>query len=122
MIKGIIIATSLLLGLLLPTEMENKEVVVETEMEMEIETLYAETGIITEIEYSDYGCLFTVTVANGNQFSYYADGVVDYYLNDLVSMLMDSKGTELVYDDEILDAQYSGVLEHLEQWVVSEEE
>lgn len=83
---------------------------------------YPETGIITEIAYSDYGCLFTVTVANGNEFQYYSEGNSDYLLYDIVSMEMDSMGTELVRDDEILEVKYSGVVEHFIEIIKQNEE
>ena len=84
--------------------------------------LYPETGIITTIKYpeeSDYGCLITVTVANGNRFQYYSeDG--DWFVNDIVSMEMDTMGSEYVRDHEIIKVKYAGTLEQLAQWVVEE--
>ena len=86
-------------------------------------TTYPETGIITSIDFADdySSCLLEITVANGNIFSYYSEDC-DWWYNDIVSMIMDDKGTDIVYDDEILMIQYSGRLEHFEQWVVPEEE
>ena len=87
-----------------------------------VDHLYPETGIITEIEYyDDYTCIFTVTVANGNQFEFYDTLNSDWYLNDIVSMLMDSKGTEIVYDDEIVLCKYSGTIDYLAQWEMEED-
>ena len=40
----------------------------------------------------------------------------DYEINDLVSCLMDSKGTKYVTDDEVLLAHYAGGLKHFEQY------
>ena len=88
-----------------------------TEMEIVECSHYPETGIITEIAYSDYGCLFTVTVANGNQFQYYSEGNADYLLYDIISMEMDSMGTELVTDDEILEVKYSGFIELFMEYI-----
>ena len=69
--------------------------------------LYAQTGIITEINRkSDF---VTVTVANGNKFSFY--GASDYQKGDFCSMVMDSCGTEYVYDDIVIDTKYDGYLE-----------
>ena len=84
---------------------------------------YAETGIITSIEYADdnLGCLMEITVANGNMFCYYSEDNNDYLLYDLVSMIMYDNGTQIVYDDEILKVQYSGVIEHFEQYIQEEE-
>lgn len=79
--------------------------------------LYPLTGIVTEIEYDvePEVDLVTITCANGNMFSWYADAG-DYEINDLVSCLMDSKGTKYVTDDEVLLAHYAGGLKHFEQY------
>lgn len=79
--------------------------------------LYPLTGIVTEIEcdVEPEVDLVTITTANGNMFSWYADAG-DYEINDLASCLMDSKGTKYVTDDEVLLAHYAGGLKHLEQY------
>lgn len=79
--------------------------------------LYPLTGIVTEVEYDvePEVDLITITCANGNIFSWYADAG-DYEINDLVSCLMDSKGTKYVTDDEVLLAHYAGGLKHFEQY------
>ena len=68
--------------------------------------LYPLTGIVTEVEYDvePEVDLITITCSNGNMFSWYADAG-DYEVNDLVSCLMDSKGTK-----------YAGGLKHFEQY------
>lgn len=74
------------------------------------QNLYAQTGIITEINrYSDF---VTVTVANGNQFGFY--GSIDYEEGDFCSMVMDTCGTEIVFDDVVVDTKYDGYLELFE--------
>ena len=82
-----------------------------------INGLYPLTGIVTEIEcdVEPEVDLVTITTANGNLFSWYADAG-DYEINDLASCIMDSKGTKYVYDDEVLLAHYAGGLKHLEQY------
>ena len=84
------------------------------------ETLYPLTGIVTEIEYDvePEVDLVTMTTANGNMFAWYADSSDCWEINDLASCIMDSKGTEIVYDDEVLLAHYAGVLEHFERYTV----
>lgn len=69
--------------------------------------LYPETMIITEIDEAQD--LVTLECANGNVFEFY--GIEDYAEGDLVSMIMYNNGTELVYDDVILDAEYAGTAE-----------
>ena len=82
-----------------------------------IDNLYPLTGIVTEIEYDvePEVDLVTITCSNGNMFSWYADAG-DYEVSDLVSCLMDSKGTKYVTDDEVLLAHYAGGLKHFEQY------
>lgn len=82
-----------------------------------IDNLYPLTGIVTEIEYDvePEVDLVTITCSNGNMFSWYADAG-NYEVNDLVSCLMDSKGTKYVTDDEVLLAHYTGGLKHFEQY------
>lgn len=84
-----------------------------------IDNLYPLTGIVTEIEYDvePEVDLVTITCSNGNMFSWYADAG-DYEINDLVSCIMDSKGTKYVTDDEVLLAHYAGGLKHFEQYTV----
>lgn len=80
--------------------------------------LYPLTGIVTEINYSVEPEIdeVTITCSNGNMFAWYADSSDCWEINDLASCIMDSKGTEIVYDDEVLLAHYAGVLEHLERF------
>lgn len=80
--------------------------------------LYPLTGIVTEINYEvePEVDLVTITCSNGNMFAWYTDSSDCWELYDLASCIMDSKGTEIVYDDEVLLAHYAGVLGHLEQY------
>lgn len=80
--------------------------------------LYPLTGIVTEINYSVEPDVdeVTITCANGNRFSWYADSSDCWELYDLASCIMDSKGTAIVYDDEVLLAHYAGGLQHLEKY------
>lgn len=84
--------------------------------------LYPLTGIVTEVEETEEdNYIVTVTTGNGNQFSWLTVDC-DWYVNDLASMIMDGKGTETVVDDSVILANYSGVIEHLEQRTVMETE
>lgn len=83
-----------------------------------LDNLYPLTGIVTEINYSVEPEIdeVTITCANGNKFSWYADSSDCWELYDLASCIMDSKGTKYVDDDEVLLAHYAGGLKHLEQY------
>lgn len=83
----------------------------------ECKDLYPLTGIVTEIHEVDKDTdLVTMTCANGNQFSWYADAEDCWSINDLASCIMNSNGTDEVYDDEIVDAHYVGTLDQLSQY------
>jgi hypothetical protein len=83
----------------------------------ECKDLYPLTGIVTEVHEVDKDTdLVTMTCANGNQFSWYADAEDCWSINDLASCIMNSNGTEIVYDDEIVDAHYAGGLKQFAQY------
>lgn len=82
----------------------------------ECKDLYPLTGIVTEVEHMEDTDLITMTTANGNQFSWYVDSTDGWYINDLASCIMNSNGTDEVYDDEIVDAHYVGTLDQLSQY------
>lgn len=82
----------------------------------ECKDLYPLTGIVTEVEHMEDTDLITMTTANGNQFSWYADAEDCWSINDLASCIMNSNGTEIVYDDEIVDAHYAGGLKQFAQY------
>lgn len=79
--------------------------------------LYPLTGIVSHIEYEAIPeqDLVIITCANGNEFSFYAPVGDDWQTEDLASCIMDSKGTSLVYDDEVIIAKYAGVAEQFEE-------
>lgn len=83
----------------------------------ECKDLYPLTGIVTEVQEVDKDTdLVTMTCANGNLFSWYVDSTDDWCINDLASCIMNSNGTDEVYDDEIVDAHYVGTLDQLSQY------
>ena len=66
-------------------------------------TLYPETGKVVEI----CNDVVTVETSTGNLFAFY--GAEDWFVDDTVSMIMDSCGTANVKDDVIITVKYSGV-------------
>lgn len=66
--------------------------------------LYPATMKVIDIDESDD--LVTVETATGFTYGFY--GAQDLYNNDLVSLIMDDNGTEVITDDKIVDVQYSG--------------
>lgn len=65
--------------------------------------LYAEAMVIVRCDYPTD----RVTCMDGNGNLWQFTGIEDYYVGDIVAMIMDSKGTELIYDDEILLTRYA---------------
>ena len=60
----------------------------------ECKDLYPRTGIVTDVEHLE-DC---------------------WSINDLASCIMESNGTEIVYDDEIVDAHYAGGLKQFARY------
>lgn len=66
--------------------------------------LYPETARVIEVNYEED----TVTVETFNGFTFIFEGCEDYTEGDGVALIMEDNGTEKVYDDEIVMAQYCG--------------
>ena len=66
--------------------------------------LYPETARVVDLDYD--ADVVTVETFNGFLFSFY--GCEDYCEGDGVALIMDDNGTEKVYDDCIVMAQYGG--------------
>ena len=64
--------------------------------------LYPETAKVIDVTYDED--IVTVVIFTGFIFTFY--GCEDWYMDDCVSLIMEDNGTELVYDDEIVMAQY----------------
>lgn len=80
-------------------------------------TFYPLTGIVTSVTPNDSDTrseVITFTCSNGNMFSFTAPTTDCWEEADLVSCIMNNKGTETVYDDEVITSMYSGSTEQLE--------
>jgi len=66
--------------------------------------IYPETAKVVEIDYDTD----TVTVETFTGFLFTFYGCEDWMVGDCASLIMEDNGTELVYDDEIIMAQYGG--------------
>ena len=79
-------------------------------------TFYPLTGIVTSVTPDDdtRSEVITFTCSNGNMFSFTAPTTDCWEEADLVSCIMNNKGTETVYDDEVITAMYSGSTDQLE--------
>ena len=82
--------------------------------------IYADCGVIMEEPEKTKEGLYeiTFTMQNGNQFSFISeDG--DWNTGEIVSAIFNDKGTEEVFDDEIISARYSGWIaeEEIQNWI-----
>lgn len=66
--------------------------------------LYPTTGIVTEVDTLND----TVTFTDFNGFEWSFKGIEDYCTGDRVAAIMDDKGTENIFDDEIVKVRYCG--------------
>lgn len=66
------------------------------------DSVYAELGVIVSFDY-DNDEVFAVD-ANGNIWSFYE--IEDWFIGDYVVMVFDTKGTDGVFDDEIIRVFY----------------
>lgn len=69
------------------------------------ETLYPQTAIVISTDESQN--LLTLMTGTGHVFTYETP-IEDWLPGDICSMIMDTKGTEGVRDDEIRKIRYSG--------------
>jgi hypothetical protein len=67
-------------------------------------TYYAKQGIITAIDTAHDTVTFTDF--QGNNWDFY--GTEDWRENDVIAAIMDTQGTDLIYDDVIISVTYQG--------------
>ena len=87
--------------------------------------LYAQTFVVTDVVTTPATETATETVIiicedfNGNEWEIETDDG-DWYPGDILSAIIDSKGTEEIWDDEVVCAQYSGYLEGWEMLMLEQ--
>lgn len=71
---------------------------------------YPLTGIITSIapDSDSRENVITLECGNGNMFQFTDSIDADWDTYDLVSCIMDNKGTPIVHDDEVITTMYAG--------------
>lgn len=72
-----------------------------------VKNLYPTTMVVTEVDYKTD--IVTMEDFNGNIWQF--EGTEDWMTGDIVGCIMDSKGTDLIYDDEIVKIRYTGYFE-----------
>lgn len=78
---------------------------------------YPLTGIITSIvpDADARENVITFECGNGNMFQFTDSTNADWDVYDLVSCIMDNKGTATVYDDEVVTAMYAGYTDQFQR-------
>ena len=78
---------------------------------------YPLTGIITSIvpDADTRESVITFECGNGNMFQFTDSTNADWDVYDIVSCIMDNKGTATVYDDEIVTAMYAGYTDQFQR-------
>lgn len=71
--------------------------------EITTESIYAMTTKVVDIDKESD--IVTVKDSTGNLWEFY--GVEDWEIGDCASMVMNNMGTDSIYDDEIISAQYA---------------
>ncbi len=72
--------------------------------------LYALTTVVVNLDYDND----VVTVEDFNGFLWEFEGCEDWCEGDCCSMVMDDMGTDLIFDDEIINVKYDAW--NLERW------
>jgi len=78
--------------------------------------LYSQTFVVTEVNITEptpetpTGYVLILEDYNGNLWECEADDG-DWFVGDIATAIMDSNGTESIYDDEFVCVTYSGTIE-----------
>lgn len=76
----------------------------ELESPVSIENYYPETAVVVALGIEDD--LVVLKDSNGQHWCF--SGTEDWMVGDVAALMMYDNGTEIIYDDEIVTAQYSG--------------
>ena len=74
--------------------------------------LYPQTFIVVSVD--SYENLVTIKDFNGYTWQFW--GAEDWIENDICSAIMDNRGTESIFDDEVVSVRYSGWIENPNDW------
>lgn len=75
-----------------------------------INDLYSVAMIVTELDEENDTVI--MQDANGNIWSF--EGIEDWFVGDLASVMLDKNGTQEIYDDTIVKVRYTGVIDYFE--------
>ena len=110
-VRVLVLAIILFIGAIITSyAFDNKEAKTEDVEQIAENSFYALTVKVIDVDYEND--VVTCEDFNGNLWSFY--GCEDWCEDDCAGLLMDSKGTDLIYDDEIISAKYCGWI--LERW------
>ncbi len=68
------------------------------------EDVYANCGIVVSVDYDED--IVTIEDFSGNLWQFF--GCEDWEINDICAMVMNTNGTDIIFDDIIVNATYCG--------------
>ena len=77
-----------------------------------LETVYPKTAVVIETGFPDGGVV--CEDYEGEIWKFLPDDSEDWKDGDIVALLMDSRGTATIYDDEIISVEYCGNVKGLD--------
>lgn len=99
--------TNFITAILAAATMFTTNISAEPAQTVEAENLYPMTTIVVEVNEEED----TVSVVDFNGEEWTFEGAEEWNKGDIASMIMDTKGTEIIYDDEIVSVKYDGWLD-----------
>ena len=72
--------------------------------------IYAQTLKVNVVTLTEEESIVTCEDFNGNLWTF-TDEDYDWIPGDMVAVIMDSKGTEIIYDDEFVTVKYDGYMD-----------
>ncbi len=69
--------------------------------------IYPQTFVVGNVDY-EHDVLILIDY-NENEWECY--GIEDYDIGDIIAAIMDDNGTEIIFDDEIIDLRYAGYMD-----------
>lgn len=72
--------------------------------------IYPQTFFVNDIDHAQD--MLILIDFNGNEWLW--SGIEDYEKGDIIAAIMEDNGTEIIYDDIIINIRYSGYIENWE--------
>ena len=67
------------------------------------------SAVLMVVDLDEHEDMVIAVDFNGNEWTW--TGIEDIFPGDMIAVVMDDQGTEIIYDDEIIDLRYCGWIE-----------